>query len=150
MQHIRRPGPYITSLFRIVVSLLFVCHGAKSLFGVLGGGHTMHVGAWPSWWAAMIELIAGALVFVGLFTLPAALLCSGTMAYAYFTVHAPKGLFPIENGGEAAAMFCWAFLIIAVVGAGPLSLDALLRHKYRQQKPAEVHSVRTGAGALVD
>jgi putative oxidoreductase len=70
------------------------------------------------------------------------------MAYAYFTVHAPKGLFPIQNGGEAAAMFCWAFLIIAVVGAGPLSLDALLRHKYRE--PAGAHTIRTGEGALVD
>jgi putative oxidoreductase len=148
MHHIRRPGPAITSLFRIVVSLLFVCHGAKSLFGVLGG-HAVHVAVWPTWWAAMIELIGGALVFLGLFTLPAALLCSGTMAYAYFTVHAPKGLFPIENGGEAAAMFCWAFLLIAVVGAGPWSLDALLRNKYRDE-PAELHTIRAGEGALID
>jgi len=66
-------------------------------------------------------------VLVGLLTVPAAILASGSMAYAYFTVHQPHGLLPQENGGDAPVLFCWAFLAIAVVGAGPWSVDALRR-----------------------
>ncbi len=99
----------VLSLFRMVAGLLFACHGAASLFGVLGGargtGASVPVGAWPSWWAAMIQLVGGALVLLGLFTRPAALVCSGSMAYAYFVVHQPKALLPLANGGEPAALF---------------------------------------------
>ncbi|GAA3441460.1 DoxX family protein [Planomonospora venezuelensis] len=123
----------VLSLFRAVVGLLFACHGAASLFGVLGGPHggrTPEFGAWPGWWAAAIELTGGGLVLLGLATRAAALLCSGTMAYAYFVVHQPKGLFPLVNGGEPAALFSWSFLLVAVVGGGPWALDALLA-RYR-------------------
>ncbi|HEX6468832.1 MAG TPA: DoxX family protein [Streptosporangiaceae bacterium] len=122
------------SLFRIVVGLLFACHGAATLFNVLGGPHggpVPHFAAWPGWWAAMIELCAGTLVMLGLGTRVAAFLCSGSMAYAYFTVHQPKALFPIVNGGEPAAMFCWSFLLIAVLGGGPLALEALIGDRAR-------------------
>jgi putative oxidoreductase len=85
------------------------------------------VGTWPSWYAALIQLLAGGLVLIGLLTRPAAILCSGSMAYAYFTVHAPKSLWLVVNGGEPAALFCWSFLTIAVLGAGTWSLDALRR-----------------------
>src|SRR4051812_44362842 len=107
MDHVRSA---VISLFRIVVGLLFACHGAAALFGVLGGPHggPPRVGAWPGWWAAVIEFGAGGLVMVGLGTRVAALLCSGAMAYAYFTVHQPKGLFPLVNGGEPAALFSWS------------------------------------------
>jgi putative oxidoreductase len=70
---------------------------------------------------------------VGLFTRPAAVLCSGSMAYAYFTVHTPKSLWPVVNGGEPAALFCWAFLTIAVFGSGVWSLDAA-RRRYAQRR----------------
>jgi putative oxidoreductase len=120
--------PQILSSYRAVVALLFVCHGARSLFGVLGAtGSTTRFLDWPSWYAAMIELVAGALVLIGLFTRPAALLCSGSMAYAYFTVHQEKALWPIQNGGEASAMFCWAFLLVAAFGPGRYAVDGLLR-----------------------
>ena len=121
--------PQVLSLFRICVGLLFTCHGAASLFGVLGGaygGGTVPVGEWPDWFAAVIQLVGGGLVTVGLATRPAALLCSGSMAYAYFVVHQKLALFPIENGGETAALFSLAFLVVAVFGAGPWSLDARL------------------------
>ena len=79
----RIAGRYL-SVFRVVVALLFVLHGSASLFGIFGGakGTGGHVafGAWPSWWAAVIQLVAGGLVLLGLFTRPAALLCSGSMA----------------------------------------------------------------------
>lgn len=139
MEHLR--GATL-SLFRVVVGLLFACHGAATLFGVLGGPNDgapiPAVGAWPSWWAAMIQLIGGALVLIGLGTRPAALLCSGSMAFAYFTVHQPKGLLPIINDGEPAVMFCWAFLLIAVCGAGPWALDRLfVRQGPRRERRAE-------------
>ena len=130
------------SIYRMVVGLLFVCHGLASLFGLFGGamgrGGSVPVGTWPSWWAAVIQLAGGSLVLIGLATRPAALLCSGSMAYAYFVVHQERALLPIQNGGEAAAMFAWAFLMVAVLGPGPLALDRYLsRAQSRQAVPAE-------------
>lgn len=122
-------------MFRIVVGLLFACHGAAALFGVLGGprgGTPPALGAWPEWWAAVIELGGGGLVMIGLGTRVAALVCSGTMAYAYFTVHLPKGLFPLINGGEAAALFCWSFLVVVLFGSGPWALDTVVNRAYRR------------------
>lgn len=123
---------HVLSLYRVVVGLLFACHGAASLFGVFGGSHggPLTIGEWPGWWAAMIQLAGGLLVLVGLFTRPVALLCSGSMAYAYFVVHQGKSLWPIQNGGEAAAMFCWAFLLLAVFGPGRWALDAVRANRY--------------------
>lgn len=134
----------VLGLYRIVVGVLFACHGAASLFGILGGaagghGGTVPFGAWPGWWAALIELVGGILVAVGLGTRIAAVISSGSMAYAYFTVHQPKALLPIQNGGEAAAMFCWAFFLLLFTGAGTLSLDALLRRR-RGASPESVDS----------
>ncbi|MCX5263218.1 DoxX family protein [Streptomyces sp. NBC_00199] len=121
--------PYAVGLYRIVVGLLFTCHGAASLFGVLGAeaaGRTVDAGAWPGWYAAVIQLVCGSLVLVGFGTRPAALLASGSMAYAYFKVHQPNALWPMENGGEASAMFCWAFLLLVFTGSGALGLDRLV------------------------
>ncbi|MFD9128708.1 DoxX family protein [Kitasatospora sp. NPDC059571] len=126
-----RARPAVLGLFRIVVSLLFACHGAATLFGVPGGAHgrAPEVGQWPGWWAAAIQLAGGALVLVGAAVRPAALICSGSMAYAYFSVHQEHALWPIQNGGEPAAMFCWAFLLIATAGPGSLALGAAVRRR---------------------
>ena len=143
MERLRGP---VLSLFRVVVGLLFVCHGAATLFNVLGGPHggpQPHVGEWPGWWAALIQFAAGGFVLLGLGTRVAALLCSGSMAYAYFTVHAEKALFPIQNGGEPAAMFCWSFLMIAIFGGGPWALDALLTRRAGQAKASIAPERRT-------
>ncbi|MEW2636522.1 DoxX family protein [Streptomyces sp. NPDC048389] len=118
--------PYALGLFRAVVGLLFLCRGAASLFGVLGGaagGGTIAAGTWPGWYAAVIQLVAGGLVMLGTGTRSAAFLASGSMAYAYFTAHQPEALFPLQNGGEASAMFCWAFLLLVFTGPGALALD---------------------------
>ena len=121
------------SLFRIVVGLLFLCHGLASIFGILGGnrgsGQAIEPGTWPNWYAGMIQLICGALVLAGLATRPAAILASGSMAYAYFVVHQPEALWPIQNGGVNSALYAWAFLMIAVLGAGPWSLDAVISRR---------------------
>jgi putative oxidoreductase len=129
--NVHRFSAPVLSLFRIVVSALFICHGVASVFGVLGGnhgsGHAVPFGTWPGWWAAAIQIVCGTLLLVGLLSRPAAVLSSGSMAFAYFTVHAPQGFFPILNGGEAAAMFCWSFFLVAVFGPGSWALDTLLR-----------------------
>jgi putative oxidoreductase len=136
--------PYAVGLFRIVVGLLFACHGAASLFGILGGatgtdGGTLDAGTWPGWYAAVIQLVGGTFVLLGLGTRAAALITSGSMAYAYFDVHQQAALLPIENGGEASAMFCWAFLLLVFTGSGALGVDRLFVKRFAtaRRTPAE-------------
>ena len=132
---------YALSLYRLVLGLLFTTHGVAAIFGVLGGavpqGGSISPWLWPYGTAALIQLVGGALVFAGLATRPFALICSGSMAYAYFTVHAKIALLPAQNGGDEAVMFCWAFLLIALFGPGPLSLDALIGRLRRSRLAAE-------------
>ncbi|MGW2841295.1 DoxX family protein [Streptomyces sp. NPDC001493] len=113
-------------MFRVVAGFLFACHGAASLFGVLGRPST-DVGVWPGWYAAVIQLLGGVLVTLGLGTRTAAFVSSGSMAYAYFSVHQSHGLLPMENDGEASAIFCWVFLLLAFTGPGAAAVDRLLR-----------------------
>ena len=138
-------------LFRAVIGLLFACHGLAGLFGLLGGnrgtGEPIAVGLWPNWYAALIQLACGALVLFGLATRPAAILASGSMAYAYFVVHQPDGLMPIENGGVSSALYAWTFLLIAVTGAGPWSLDALISGRRGAEAPAATADARVGEPA---
>ncbi|MFI1163138.1 DoxX family protein [Streptomyces sp. NPDC020801] len=134
--------PYALGLFRIVVGLLFACHGAASLFGVLGGaagthGGTLPAGTWPGWYAAVIQLACGVLVLLGLGTRAAAFLASGSMAYAYFDVHQRAALWPIQNGGELPVLFCWSFLLLVFTGTGAFGLDGLIsRRSAKRQRPA--------------
>ena len=128
----QRVSAQYLSIFRIVVSLLFTVHGSASMFGIFGGakgiaGATVKFGLWPSWWAALIQVIAGGLVLIGFLTRPAAILCSGSMAYAYFTVHAPQGRWPIQNQGELAVLYCFVWLYVSAAGPGPISVDRALR-----------------------
>ncbi|MET9427068.1 MULTISPECIES: DoxX family protein [unclassified Streptomyces] len=146
-----RVRPYALGLFRVVVGLLFLCHGAASLFGVLGGaagsGGTVPAGSWPGWYAAVIQLVGGALVLLGLGTRATAFLASGSMAYAYFSVHQPMGLFPLENGGEASALFCWALLLLVFTGPGALSLDALFTSRKAGRAAQELDGAEAREGA---
>jgi putative oxidoreductase len=123
-----RPG--VLGLFRIVVSFLFLCHGVMG-FGLLGGidgaGAAVSLGEWPGWWASVIEVVGALCVLVGFATRPAAIVLSGVMAYAYFTVHAPEALLPLQNMGEPAALYSWIFLLVAVVGPGSFALDTVRR-----------------------
>jgi putative oxidoreductase len=130
MQNLKSLHGHAISLYRAVFGLLFACHGAATLFGIFGGaagsGGTLSPLHWPDGTAALIELVGGVFVLVGLATRVSAVISSGSMAYAYFTVHVHHGLLPIDNGGELAALFSWGFLMIAILGPGPLSLDAAI------------------------
>ncbi|NUV58358.1 DoxX family protein [Streptomyces sp. CAI-85] len=120
--------PLVLGLFRIVLGLLFTSEGAATVFGVLDRTASP-VGDWPFWYAGVIELVCGALVLLGLGTRGAAFLCSGIMAFAYFTEHQKDGLFPLQNGGLAPVLFCWGFLLLVFYGPGALALSSLLRRE---------------------
>ncbi|WP_435285866.1 DoxX family protein [Streptomyces bacillaris] len=136
--------PYALGLFRFVIGLIFAIHGASSLFGLFGGREP-EVGAWPGWYAALIQLVCGTLVALGLGTRIAAFLASGSMAYAYFVVHQPEALTPVGNGGEASALFCWAFLLLVFTGPGAGAVDRLLGACSERGSAEEPHRERATA-----
>jgi putative oxidoreductase len=115
--------PIALSVFRVMFGLLFLCHGLSSLIG-WPANTLAPVGQWPDYYAGWIETITGTLITLGLVTRPAALLAAGEMAFAYFTVHLPHGFFPINNHGEDAVMYCFAFLLLIFAGGGAYALDA--------------------------
>jgi putative oxidoreductase len=126
--------PLVLGLFRIVLGLLFTSEGAATVFGVLDR-KASPTGDWPFWYAGVIELVCGALVLLGLATRAAAFLCSGIMAFAYFTEHQQDGLFPLQNGGLAPVLFCWGFLLVVFFGPGALALERLVGRE-RGTRPA--------------
>ena len=117
----------LLSVLRIVAALLFFLHGTAKLFGFPPGAGGPVPLAGPIGVAAVLETVGGALLLLGLFTRPVAFVLSGQMAVAYFTAHAPDGLFPQTNGGEVAVLFCFVFLYLAAAGPGPWSVDATRR-----------------------
>jgi len=118
-------APRALSLLRIVAGVIFFAHGTQKLLGFPAGERASvpfdNMGAY----AGLIELVAGALIALGLFTRPAAFLASGTMAVAYWTAHCPQNFFPVNNGGDAAILYCFIFLYLVFAGPGPWSLDAM-------------------------
>jgi putative oxidoreductase len=115
--------PQVLAILRIVVGLLFLEHGLSKFFGfpVPFPVHPLP----PMLIAAgIIEVGAGVLVTIGLFTRIAAFIASGEMAVAYFMMHFPKGFWPIANMGEAAVLYCFVFLYVAAAGAGAWSVDS--------------------------
>jgi putative oxidoreductase len=101
---------------------LFLWHGSQKLFG-FPVAMPMEAPAHITYVAGPIELFGGALVMIGLLTRWAAFLCSGLMASAYWIAHGTKALFPLQNGGEMAALYCFVFLFISAKGAGIWSVD---------------------------
>jgi putative oxidoreductase len=130
METLNRFQPYVLSLLRIVVGLLFMQHGLSKLFGFPTGAGFPAFLSLP-WFEGCIEMIGGGLIAIGLFTRLAAFITSGEMAIGYFMVHAPKSFFPYVNGGTLAILYCFVFFYLVFAGAGPISLDALLWKKER-------------------
>ena len=119
-------SPQVRSILRIITALLFMEHGLMKLLhfpaaqpGAPDPLPTLLMAA------AIIEVVGGALVALGLFTRLAALICSGEMAVAYFMAHGSKTFWPALNGGDAAILFCFVFLYFAAAGPGPWSIDAV-------------------------
>ena len=124
-----RAAPLMLGVLRIMTALLFLAHGAQKFFGFPGGERAGSGWAFahPGAYAGLIELVAGTLIALGLFTRPAAFLASGTMAAAYFIGHAPQSFWPVNNMGDAATLYCFVFLYFVFAGPGALSLDEKLR-----------------------
>ena len=125
MSFLDRWAPYALGLLRIVAALIFFEHGTQKLLGypVRGGG-----GAGPALLsmygiAGMLEIAGGALLLVGLYVRPVAFILSGMMASAYWISHAPRSVFPVLNGGDAAILFCFIFLYFVFAGGGAFALD---------------------------
>jgi putative oxidoreductase len=125
MNALSRYADTVYCIMRLVIGLLFACHGGQKILGFPPGGHGGPMDA-MGLSGAWIELAGGFLIAFGLLTRIAALIASGEMAVAYFMVHANGGFFPIQNHGELAVIYCFAFLFIVFYGAGGLSIDALI------------------------
>ena len=130
-----RYAPKVYAILRVVFGLMFLSHGLQKIFGMFGGaqlfgGQLPPLTSMPGI-AGVLELILGTLIMAGLFASIAGFLASGEMAVAYFTAHQPTGVWPLENQGELAVLYCFAFLYIAARGAGPWSLDAVRQGKAR-------------------
>jgi putative oxidoreductase len=123
------------ALLRFMAGLMFALHGAQKLLGAFGGMGGSGATAEPltmMWFAGVLELVGGLLIAVGLLTRPVAFLLSGQMAAAYFMAHLPEGFWPIQNGGELAALYCFLFLYLSARGPGRYSLDAVVFRKHME------------------
>jgi putative oxidoreductase len=120
----QRFAPAVLSILRIMTALLLLQHPLSKFFAFPAA---MNPPAMFSliWFAGAIELVGGVLLLIGLFTRTTAFILSGELAFAYFLGHAPKGFYPLTNGGESAVLFCFIFLYIACAGGGPFGVDAL-------------------------
>ena len=129
-----RFAPNMLSILRIMTGLLFLAHGTQKFLSFPGGeraGSGLALDG-PGAFAGLIELVAGLLIAIGLFTRPAAFLASGTMAAAYFMAHATQNFWPVNNMGDAAILYCFVFLYFVFRGAGALSVDG-------DKRPVEVN-----------
>ncbi|HUP48391.1 MAG TPA: DoxX family protein [Thermoanaerobaculia bacterium] len=117
-----RFAPLAFALLRIMAGVMFLMHGTQKLFGWPGGGTPVKLASMPGL-AGVLELLAGSLIAIGLFTGIAAFIASGEMAAAFFIAHAPNGLNPLLNQGELAVLYCFLFLYVATHGAGAWSVD---------------------------
>jgi putative oxidoreductase len=135
-----RYQPQLLALLRIVAGVLFLAHGLVKLYGFPAGAEPGPVPLMSLFGVgAVIELVTGTLLVLGLFTRPAAFLASGQMAVAYWMFHAPSGAYPILNGGELAALYSFLFLYFAAAGPGAFSLDG------RRTAPAARPTARAAA-----
>lgn len=123
---------FFLNALRIVAGFLFWAHGAQKLLGWFGAQGTAEF-ATQIWFAGVLEFVGGVLIVLGLFTRPVAFVLAVEMAVAYFQAHFPRNFWPIQNGGELAALYCFIYLFIAARGGGAFSVDGLLRARRREK-----------------
>ena len=131
-------SPYsaiLHALLRIVAGFLFFQHGLPKLFGGFGSKGPVEVMS-QMWFAGVIEVFGGIAIALGVFTSPVAFIASGEMTVAYFQAHMPRGFWPIANGGELAALYCFVFLYFAAMGGGKWSIDRMRRSAVVSQRRA--------------
>jgi putative oxidoreductase len=116
--------PYILSVMRIVIALLFIEHGMQKYFGFPSAGPPMTTLLYVQ---GVIEIVGGIFLLIGAYTRVVAFILAGDMAVAYFMAHFPRSFFPAVNGGDAAVLFCFIFFYIFFAGGGPWSLDRAYR-----------------------
>lgn len=130
MERLERYAPYALAALRIIAALLFMEHGLMKLLHFPAAQPGAPEPLPPVLLiAALLEVVGGALVAIGLFTRPVAFVLSGEMAVGYFLAHAPKSFWPGINGGDAAILFCFVFLYLACAGAGAVSADSELARR---------------------
>ena len=127
MDFLRPYAPQLLSVLRFMSCLLFLQHGTTKYLNIPVGPMNNAAPFTMSGAAGIIELFAGVLLVVGLFTRPAAFIASGMCAVAYFYAHASASFYPILNRGELAVLYTFVFLYLAAAGGGPLSLDRIIR-----------------------
>ena len=118
--NLEKGRPYILSVLRIVVALLFLEHGLPKYFGFPSAGPPMTPLLYVQ---GAIEIVGGILLLIGAYTRPVAFILAGNMAVAYFMVHFPRSFFPAMNGGDAAVLYCFVFFYIMFAGGGAWSVD---------------------------
>lgn len=123
MERVSKYTPELLSILRIVIGLMFLEHGTSKLFGFPHGAMAQPAMGSLFWFQGIIELVGGALFAVGFLTRPVAFILAGDMAVAYFMAHASKGIYPMLNGGDAAILYCFVFLIYFVAGPGRWAAD---------------------------
>src|SRR5258705_11685016 len=131
LDRVEKYSPEMLSVVRIVIALLFLEHGSAKLLGFPTSPHGEPALMTLMWIQGLIELVGGAMLALGLFTRPVAFILSGDMAVAYFMGHASKGFFPMINGGDAAILYCFIFLLFFVTGPGGGSIHAEMPRDYR-------------------
>jgi putative oxidoreductase len=124
MDFLRPFQPQLLSVLRIMSGLLLLQHGTTKYLSIPVGPMNNAAPMTMSGAAGLIELVFGILLVIGLFTRLSAFICSGMTAVAYFYAHSGRGFFPILNGGELAALYCFVFLYLSAAGSGPWSVDA--------------------------
>ena len=129
---------YVLSIVRFLLGCLFIQHGLEKLWG-FAGGRADHDFSHLHGLAGPIEFTGGTLLILGLFVRPTAFILCGEMAVAYFVSWAPHGFWPISNGvgGELSVIDCFAFLWLVTAGAGPLSLDAVIKQRKGTAEPIQ-------------
>jgi putative oxidoreductase len=118
-----RLSPWMLGVLRIVTGLIFMEHGTQKILGFPPGSNPQPALFSLFGFAGLLELVGGLLILLGLFTRPVAFLLAGEMAVAYFMGHASRGFFPVNNGGDAAILYCFVFLYFVFSGPGAWSID---------------------------